>query len=79
MAVVMLIDDLRRLLFGALNMGFAEWNLSSRRSEWMSYAAIVLGAIPFVSLTYGMTRNPYRYKLWKSRIRSKDCIRIWKD
>ncbi len=72
MAAVILIDDLRRLVFGALNLGFADWKLSTERSRWMGYIAIALGAIPVFSLTYGMARNPYRYQLLKNKLLIKD-------
>ncbi|HEX5113354.1 MAG TPA: metallophosphoesterase, partial [Saprospiraceae bacterium] len=72
MAVVILVDDVRRVLFGALNLGFNNWQLSTKRSEWMSYGAILLGAIPFLSLTYGMARNPYRYRVLKTKVPIKD-------
>ena len=67
-AAIILIDDVRRLLFGALNMGFKDLALSTKRSDWMSYSALILGILPIVSLTYGMARNPYRYKLHKANI-----------
>lgn len=72
MAVVILVDDIRRLLFGALNLGFKERNFSTERSMIMSYGALILGAIPLFSLTYGMARNPYRYKLQRTRIPLKN-------
>ena len=72
-AVMILIDDLRRLIFSALNLGFKDhWRLSTERSRWMPYAGLLLGAIPFLSLTYGMFRNPYRYKLTKTKLNIKD-------
>ncbi len=72
-AVMILIDDLRRLIFGALNLGFKDhWNLSTERSRWMPYVALILGAIPVISLTYGMYRNPYRYKLLKAKLNIKN-------
>jgi predicted MPP superfamily phosphohydrolase len=67
-ASIILIDDLRRLIFGAFNMGFKEWDLSTTRSRYMSYGALIIGAIPVLSLTYGMVRNPYRYQLRKTKI-----------
>lgn len=67
-ASIILIDDLRRLLFGALNMGFDDWKLSTERSRWMSYGALILGAIPVLSLTYGMARNQYRYQVLKTKV-----------
>lgn len=72
-ALLMMIDDLRRLIFGALNLGFKDhWNLSTERSSWMPYAALLLGAIPAITLSYGMALNPYRYKLWKTKLAFKD-------
>ncbi len=71
-AVVVLLDDLRRLLFGAFNLSFRDMSLSTERSRWMSYGALVVGALPVLSLTYGIARNPYRYKLHKSRIPVKN-------
>ncbi len=72
MAAVILVDDIRRLLFGALNLGFKQPKLSTDRSMIMTYGALILGAIPFFSLTYGMARNPYRYKLHKAKIPVKN-------
>lgn len=71
-AVIILIDDVRRLLFGALNFSFKDLSLSTGRSDFMSYGALILGVIPIISLTYGMARNPYRYKLHKANIPIKD-------
>lgn len=71
-AAIILVDDLRRLIFGALNLGFKDWQLSTERSQWMSYIGIALGAIPILSLTYGMARNPYRYQLLKNKLPVKN-------
>ncbi len=71
-AAVILIDDFRRLIFGALNIGFSEWKLSTQRSKWMTYTAIALGSIPLFSLIYGMARNPYRYQVLKTKVPVKD-------
>jgi predicted MPP superfamily phosphohydrolase len=38
----------------------------------MAYGAVILGAIPFLSLTYGMARNPYRYRVLSTKIPIKD-------
>lgn len=67
-AVVILIDDLRRLVFGALNIGFKELQLNTIRSKYMAYAALALGAIPLFSLIYGMARNPYRYQVLRAKV-----------
>ncbi len=71
-AAMILIDDIRRLIFGALNLGFKDLSLSTTRSKWMSYGALALGAIPVLSLTYGMARNPYRYRLLSAKIPVKN-------
>lgn len=71
-AVIILVDDLRRLVFGALNLSFKDWKLSTERSRWMAYIALALGAIPIFSLTYGMARNPYRYQILKNKLKIKD-------
>jgi predicted MPP superfamily phosphohydrolase len=71
-AAIILVDDVRRLIFGALNMGFKDLSLSTERSKWMTYSAMILGAIPILSLTYGMARNPYRYQLHKTRVPVKN-------
>lgn len=71
-AMIILIDDLRRLIFGALNLGWKDWQLSTERSQWMSYIALALGAIPVLSLTYGMARNPYRYQLLRNKLSIKN-------
>ncbi len=71
-AAVILVDDLRRLLFGLLNISFKNLELSTSRSSWMALGALVLGSIPLVSLTYGMARNPYRYRVRRASVRIKD-------
>ena len=71
-AAIILIDDLRRLIFGALNIGFKDWKLSTERSQWMTYIGLALGAIPILSLTYGMARNPYRYQLLSNKLPIKN-------
>lgn len=71
-AVIILVDDIRRLLFGALNLGWKDIKLSTERSQWMSYIALLLGAIPVLSLSYGMARNPYRYQLLRNKVPVKN-------
>lgn len=68
---LLLLDEFRRLLiymFGVTNIsgGLVE------RSQILSKVALILGAVPFVSLLYGLVRNPYRYKLHKEKIGIKN-------
>lgn len=71
-AAIIVIDDLRRLFFKVLNLSFSDFQLSTERSRWMSYLGLALGAIPILSLTYGMARNPYRYQLLKNKVPVKN-------
>lgn len=71
-ASFILIDDVRRLIFSGLNMTFQSVNLSTSRSKWMSYLGLALGAIPLLSLTYGMIRNPYRYQILRTKLPVKN-------
>lgn len=70
-AAIILMDDLRRLAFGAVNLSLDK-DLPTSRSTFMTYGALILGALPFISLTYGMARNPYRYQVLRHRLRFKD-------
>lgn len=61
-AGVMLIDDFRRLVTFAVNYFSSTANYDVSRSRFMSSLALVLGGVPLATLTYGMARNPYRFK-----------------
>lgn len=68
---ILLIDDVRRLgafLFNKIGVAGTEpYSLS--RSKFMTSFGWILGSIPFLSLTYGMIRNPYRYKIRREQIK----------
>ncbi|NND34592.1 MAG: metallophosphoesterase [Saprospiraceae bacterium] len=62
------IDDIRRIflwLFSQVNPGTA---YDSSRSTFISQMGLIFGALPFISLTYGMWRNPYRYQLHRHQL-----------
>lgn len=70
LALVLLGEDLYRLLFGAFNYvisGGGENFLASRR-KFVSQLGLGLASIPFMSLIYGMTIGKYNYKVIKQRI-----------
>ncbi len=67
-AIFMGIDDLRRLFFWVTGLFSAESTTALGRSKFLSQLGLIIGAIPFVSLTYGMVRNPYRYKLHRHTV-----------
>ncbi len=64
----LLIDDIRRALFGLINLLNPELLFDTSRSVGMSQIALLLGAIPLISLTYGMIRNPYRYRIHRHSV-----------
>lgn len=59
---VLLIDDLRRGVLWIVNQFSGGGSIDLSRSKFLTRTAVVLGALPFTSLLYGMIRNPYRYK-----------------
>ena len=58
---VLLIDDLRRVVMWIVSLFTSDTVYSQGRSDFMAKASVLLGSLPFISLTYGMIRNPYRY------------------
>jgi predicted MPP superfamily phosphohydrolase len=66
---VLVIDDLRRL-FGLISAQLSgNTGFKPGRSRFMAQVGLMLGAVPFLSLIYGMVRNPYRYRLFKETVR----------
>ncbi|PHI19345.1 phosphoesterase [Lewinellaceae bacterium SD302] len=61
-AGVLLIDDLRRLVTFTINYFSKTAAHDVTRSRFMSTMGLILGGIPLATLTYGMVRNPYRYR-----------------
>lgn len=64
----LMIDDIRRL-FGYVLSNFnstVEYNPS--RSRFLSNTGIVLGALPFLTLIYGILRNRYRYQVMRETV-----------
>jgi uncharacterized protein len=66
---VLLVDDLRRA--GAFlyhkTSGSAAFDPS--RNRFLAQLGLALGAVPFFSLLYGIVRNPYRYRLFRERVK----------
>lgn len=65
---MLLIDDLRRLTMWVAQRVNGDPNFDISRSKFLSKMGIFLGAIPFFTLSYGILRNPYRYKLFQQTI-----------
>lgn len=68
-AGVLLIDDIRRLLFtGYQSIAGNGGAVDTGRSKFLTQFGVLLGSLPFVSLTYGILRNPYRYQLFSQKV-----------
>ena len=65
------IDELR-ILVGMTVSHFDQTPFDPSRSKFLTQTGLILGGLPFVSLLYGIIRNPYRYKLYTDTIFIKD-------
>jgi len=65
---ILLIDDARRLGSMVYQKFSSPAIVDAGRSKFLSQAGIFFGAIPFVTLMYGLVRNPYRYKVFTEKI-----------
>ncbi len=62
---ILFIDEIRRLISWTINT-------DASRSDFLIKLGLVAGSIPLVALIYGLIRNPYRYKLYKTKVPIKD-------
>lgn len=69
---VLFIDDLRRATMVAFNYFAGAATYDASRSRFMAQMSMFAGGIPFVSLLYGMIRNPYRYTVFQETVRLKN-------
>lgn len=69
---VLFIDDLRRVALVAYNHFAGTVGYNASRSRFVAQMSLFMGGIPFVSLLYGMIRNPYRYTLFKEVVHVKN-------
>jgi hypothetical protein len=68
MGTVIALDDVRRGVAWIIGSVAPETGLSGDRMPFMSKLGFVVGMIPLLSLTYGLIRNPYRYKVFRKDI-----------
>jgi uncharacterized protein len=69
---LLLIDDIRRLVVLGINQFKGEVLYDPSRSAFLSRLGLIIGGIPFFSLSYGAFANPYRYRLYKEKLVIKD-------
>lgn len=71
--IPLIIDDLRRgslFLYHQITQNATQVNYS--RSAFLSKFGLVMGAIPLGILSYGIIRNPYRYKVFRETVSIKN-------
>ncbi len=75
----LVLDDIRRLFVFSKGKFYPEVVYDSSRSGFMSKMALLLSGLPFGLLSYGILRNPYRYKLHQETIYLKDLPEDFED
>lgn len=68
MGSVILADDIRRGVAWTIGNFIPSSGLTGARLDFMGQVGFVLGMVPLISLTYGLIRNPYRYKVFRKDI-----------
>jgi uncharacterized protein len=66
--IVMLADDIRRASLWVYEKAAGREPFDYSRSRFLSNFGVVLGSIPFLTLSYGILRNPYRYQLFRENV-----------
>lgn len=62
----LLIDDIRRLLGIGIGKLTGTLPYDPSRARFLSAAAAIAGGIPLATMSYGILRNPYRYKTFRT-------------
>ena len=65
----LLIEDLYRGIRWVIDLVQPRDSFDPSRSRFISQLGLMIGAIPLVSLTYGIFRNAYRFKLRSSQVK----------
>lgn len=64
----LLIDDLWRGVRYLVQRNGEGQPFDASRSRFLTNTGLLIGSLPFISLTYGMIRNPYRYKVFRKKV-----------
>lgn len=69
LAIFLMLDDSRRaLLWIGQRVKATEMEHSPSRARFLVNAGWLVAAVPFSTLIYGMLRNAYRYKVYRSEV-----------
>ena len=69
---LLLVDDVRRMATLAYHGLTGEQPFDPSRSRFITQMGVFLASIPFMSLTYGVIRNAYRYKVFRRTLHLDD-------
>ena len=67
-ALVLLVDDLRRGFHLVMNRLSPVTERDTGRSRFLARAGLIAGGIPVATLTYGIVRNAYRYRRYGQEV-----------
>jgi predicted MPP superfamily phosphohydrolase len=70
--IPLILDDIRRFFVWTKGQIVKDSVYDASRSGFMSKMALIISGLPFGILSYGILRNPYRYKLHTETILIKD-------
>lgn len=65
---LLLVDDVRRLATMTYHGLAGTQSFDPSRSRFITQMGVFLASIPFFSLTYGVLRNAYRYKVFRHQV-----------
>lgn len=71
-SVFLLIDDLRRLFAWGYGQVAGSTPFDPGRARFLSTTGLLMGGIPLATLSYGILRNPYRYKTFGAEAEIED-------
>ncbi len=71
-SLFMFVDDGRRVALAISNFWRATPVDYTSRSRFLATAGVLMGGIPFLTLSYGMLRNMYRYTLHTADVKIKN-------
>lgn len=68
MVFFLLMDDIRRLFSFSFHKISGSGHFNPGRKEFMTNLSIIMGGLPLATLSYGIIRNSYRYKVYRPEI-----------
>jgi predicted MPP superfamily phosphohydrolase len=66
--VFLFIEDLRRLLSLGYHKIAGGSDFDPSRKDFLTNLSLIMGGVPLTALSYGIIRNPYRYKVYREEI-----------